>query len=325
VSLIYYGEAEAIFSVSGLKASCKVESKKAPLKVKFPKITINVTSEDINNGTKEVQIPYTLQPAKTKVESMTWRIGNNGEATEFDNDGILKFDIPVGGKNKNFKVFVHIDSDRVLKKDACCVVKFSKDVIKVSSFMLKESSVDLWIGDSVQLTPIVAPEDAVGYTIGWSSSSLKKATVNEDGVVKAVSPGTATITAECLYQGSKSKPTKLKATCTINVKAGDLYYETDSVTKYHNAAPFIIPLTNTGDGVATYTSSNENVATVDSSTGKVTVQGTGETIITASVEDRVTNKKHHYVTTSAWYVLTVKARKSVVNDPNDYGKGDNPF
>ena len=135
-------------------------------------------------------------------------------------------------------------------------------------------------------------------------------------MVKGISPGTATIQANC---------EKLKATCKINVKAGDLYYETDSVTKYHNAAPFIIPLTNTGDGVVTYTSSNENVATVDSSTGKVTVKGTGEAIITASVEDKVTGKKHHYVTTSAYYVLTVKARKSVVNDPNDYGKGDNPF
>ena len=315
VRLIYYGKAEAIFAVNGLKATCPVESQKAPLKVKFPKITIT-------NETEEIQIPYILQPAKTKVERMTWRIGKDGETTEFDDDGILKFVIPEEVKNTSFRVFVHVDSDRDFKKDASFKVNFSKkNGVNVSSFMLKESSVDLWIGDSVQLTPIVTPEDAEGYTINWSVKNGKKyVTVNNDGVVKGLSPGTATIQAKC-----EKLKYKLTATCKINVKAGDLYYETDSVTKYHNAAPFIIPLTNTGDGVVTYTSSNENVATVDSSTGKVTVQGTGEAIITASVEDKVTKKKHHYVTTSAYYVLTVKARKSVVNDPNDYGKGDNPF
>ena len=327
VSLIYYGKAEAAFAVSGLKATCQVESKMAKLKVTFPKtITINVDSG-------AVKIPYTLYPAKTKVDSIEWSIVKQptwGTVAEFDKDGLLKPYPDVLTINNKTSASVTINAtfhtdrgDFTVKKKK---ITLQKNFTEVSDFKLEESSVDLWIGDSVQLTPIVFPENAV-CSITWSVNTKQKdiATVDEDGMVKGLSPGTATITAKCSYINSKGNPKNKTAKCAITVKAGELYYETDSVTKYHNAAPFIIPLTNTGDGVATYTSSNENVATVDSSTGKVEVKGTGETIITASVEDKVTNKKHHYVTTSAFYVLTVKARKSVVNDPNDYGKGDNPF
>ena len=296
----------------------------AKLKVKFPKIIINVDSG-------AVKIPYTLNPAKTIVDSIEWSITKQakwGTVAEINEAGLLTPDSGNMEKPKaNIKVKATFYTDRTPEGLSKTVsVKLQQNLTEVSNFMLKEPSVDLWLGDSVQLTPIVFPEYAV-CSITWSVNKKQEdiATVDEDGMVKGLSPGTATITAICSYQNSSGKPKKKTAKCTITVKAGDLYYKTDSVTKYHNAAPFIIPLTNTGDGVVTYTSSNENVATVDSSTGKVTVKGTGETIITASVEDKVTGKKHHYVTTSAYYVLTVKARKSVVNDPNDYGKGDNPF
>jgi uncharacterized protein YjdB len=325
--LIYYGKAEAAFAVSGLKATCQVESQMAKLKVTFPKtITINVDSG-------AVKIPYTLNPAKTKVESIEWSIVKQpkwGTVAEIY-DGLLAPDPDVLTKNNKTSAIVtvmatfHTDrGDFTVKKKN---ITLQKNFTEVSNFMLKEPSVNLWIGDSVQLTPIVFPEYAT-YTISWSAKNPKNgdiATVDEKGMVKAKSPGNVIIIATCYYINSKGSSKNKTATCKINVKAGELYYETDSVTKYHNAAPFIIPLTNTGDGVVTYTSSNENVATVDSSTGKVTVQGTGNTIITATVPDTMTGKKHHYVTTSAYYVLTVKARKSVVNDPNDYGKGDNPF
>ena len=87
VSLIYYGKAEAAFAVSGLKATCQVESKMAKLKVTFLKtITINVDSG-------AVKIPYTLKPAKTKVERIEWSIVKQptwGTVAEFDKDGLLK-------------------------------------------------------------------------------------------------------------------------------------------------------------------------------------------------------------------------------------------
>ena len=53
----------------------------------------------------------------------------------------------------------------------------------------------------------------------------------------------------------------------------------------YGAEPFITPLFNGGDGDVTYTSDDPSIATVDASTGKVTILKTGTTIIRATVED----------------------------------------
>lgn len=50
--------------------------------------------------------------------------------------------------------------------------------------------------DSMTLTPAISPENATEKMLTWHSSDETVATVSENGVVKALSPGTACITAE---------------------------------------------------------------------------------------------------------------------------------
>ncbi len=69
------------------------------------------------------------------------------------------------------------------------------------------------IGDTAELKAEVEPETATDSSVAWSSSDTKVATVDEDGVVTAVSAGTATITA-----ASVSDPT-VKGTAKITVAA----------------------------------------------------------------------------------------------------------
>ena len=57
-----------------------------------------------------------------------------------------------------------------------------------------EDDQELEIGDTVQLTAVVQPEDATDKSVTWSSDNEAVATVDETGLVTAVSVGTVTIT-----------------------------------------------------------------------------------------------------------------------------------
>ncbi|MBR5477869.1 MAG: leucine-rich repeat protein [Bacteroidaceae bacterium] len=65
----------------------------------------------------------------------------------------------------------------------------------VSGITLSASAVELNVNETYELTATVTPDDAIVKTISWSSSDNAIAVVDENGVVTAVTAGTATITA----------------------------------------------------------------------------------------------------------------------------------
>jgi hypothetical protein len=115
--------------------------------------------------------------------------------------------------------------------------------IPVESISLNESSVNLTIGGNYNLQVTYTPEDAnTGIDITWSTSDETVATI-ADGVVTAVGPGTATITATTANDKA--------ATCTITVSdvtpatppanysdiaAGDFYIVNAATGKYLGGA-----------------------------------------------------------------------------------------
>ena len=82
----------------------------------------------------------------------------------------------------------------------------------VASITLNKTELSLYIGREETLTAKVIPEDAHNTTVNWASSDPKVATVDENGTVKAISRGEATITAEAA-DGSG-----VKAECTVTVR-----------------------------------------------------------------------------------------------------------
>lgn len=80
----------------------------------------------------------------------------------------------------------------------------------VTGVTLDKTEAQLAVGHSFTLQAFLEPEDAdVGLDINWSSSDDSVATVNEEGLVTAVSAGTAEITAET--------EDVLAASCTVTV------------------------------------------------------------------------------------------------------------
>ncbi|MBR0273538.1 MAG: Ig-like domain-containing protein [Bacteroidaceae bacterium] len=187
--------------------------------------------------------------------------------------------------------------------------------VGVTGVTLNTSTLELIAGDTESLTATVAPSDATNKAVTWMSSKESIATVDADGKVTAVGAGTATITVTTT-DGS------FTATCTVTVSkvAGSISYATQTVEKTTSDAAFTNTLTKVGDGAVTYSSDKESVATVNSTTGEVTIKGAGEATITATVADSDT---YTYATTTATYKVTVKA--VVVGALDQYGNGGDPL
>lgn len=89
------------------------------------------------------------------------------------------------------------------------VVKAEK--ILVTKITLDSTKETLKVGDDVALAETVEPSDALDDSVVWSSSNPKVATVDQNGNVTGVAPGTAVITVKAKDGSGKY------ATCTITV------------------------------------------------------------------------------------------------------------
>ena len=164
-------------------------------------------------------------------------------------------------------------------KLAVMTIDFTQTVAP-TGVTVSPTSLELNVGESASLTATVSPSNATDKSVTWSSSAASVATVDSDGKVVAVAPGSAVITATTVNGKT--------ATCNVTVE-GDIMPTGISIS------PSSLTLTvgQTGTLTATITPSNatnktvnwssssSSVATVSSS-GVVTAKAVGTTNITAT-------------------------------------------
>ena len=86
------------------------------------------------------------------------------------------------------------------------------ETVAVTGITLDQTTLSLKEGDQATLTATVAPENATDKTISWKSSDENVATVT-DGVVKALSGGTATITV------TANDGSGVSASCAVTIES----------------------------------------------------------------------------------------------------------
>ena len=162
-----------------------------------------------------------------------------------------------------------------------CTPKESQ-TIPVTSISVNPTSLTLEEGETANISATVSPSNATDKTVAWSSSSTAVATVKE-GVVTAVKEGSATITAKA---GGKT------ATCAVKVQAKFVAVTSVSLDKTSlemtegeeiTLAATVKP-DNATDKTVTWTSSNDDIATVKD--GKVKGIKTGTATITAKAGEK---------------------------------------
>lgn len=153
-------------------------------------------------------------------------------------------------------------------------------VIELEDFAIDQDDFTMARGTSDKLTVTATPEaDLAGKTVTWSSTDNSVVNVDQEGNIEATGVGTATITASC-EEFSDS------VTITVNAPLTGITLNTQetSIKKGDTADLDVIytPEDTTDDKTVTWTSSDDEIATVDEN-GVVTALKDGETTITATV------------------------------------------
>lgn len=154
-------------------------------------------------------------------------------------------------------------------------------------------------------------------TITWSSDNDKVATVDENGTVTGVAAGKANITAT--FAGDNEYKTST-AKYEIKVKGAPALSFPQASYTIEMGDAFAAKLEGLPEDVTPeYTSSNEEVATIDAATGEVKTVGVGTTTITVTSPNT-----DIYEEATASYVLTVNraTSKEVTIDFSGYKNGD---
>ena len=100
-------------------------------------------------------------------------------------------------------------------------LEFKGQAVSVQSVSVSAEHTTMVEGETQQLTATVLPENALNKRVRWTSSSTATATVDQNGVVTALAPGTVTITAQA--QDGTGKLGSIGLTIERNeVKAGSL-------------------------------------------------------------------------------------------------------
>lgn len=179
-----------------------------------------------------------------------------------------------------YKAYVNIDGQSFYGE----VKTFKTDVVKVQSVSLDKTEYTFnTIGNTLTLKATVLPADATDNSVEWSSNKATVATVDQNGTVKAIGNGTATITVKTKDQGKTATCAITVAQWVTSITLSKTYLslpvgdeETISVTS-------ILP-DNANNKSFTWSTSSNYVATVDQN-GKITAKAIGDAVIKATAND----------------------------------------
>ena len=163
---------------------------------------IHVTSVTLDPSTASVKMRHqvtltaTILPANATNKNITVSIDNTGlikkvSQTLSGNKVTIVLEGIPGDKEGTATITVTTDDQ---KKTANSTIKVER--VAVTGVDLKEEAEELEVDEEKTLTYEISPKDATNLKVTWTSSNTSVATVDEKGHVKAVSPGTSTITVK---------------------------------------------------------------------------------------------------------------------------------
>ena len=180
-------------------ASCNKPDEPVEKEVPVAGITLSQTSVELVEG-GSVSISATVTPSNATDKTVTWSSSaadvvsvSEGTITAIK-PGTVVVTAKAGGKS------------------ATCNVTVLKKTVAVESVSLDKTELSLVEGESASLAAAVLPENATDRSVSWKSSDEVIATVDAQGKVSALKPGTATITVTTTDGGKTAQ-------CVVEIKA----------------------------------------------------------------------------------------------------------
>lgn len=217
------------------------------------------------------KLSVTVLPSNASNKAVTWT-SSNTKVVKVDSNGKVT---AVG----DGEATVTVKSKDTGKTDTC------KFIVRtgVSGITTDKSSYSLHENKSVTVGVTVSPADAYNKKVTYESSDNSIFTVTEDGTLKGVKPGEATLTVASVQDPSVKKTVSVRITRAVTgisldntkktLNAGDTFTLNASVTP-----------SDASDRTVIWSSDNSKVASVDAS-GKVTALSRGVATVTAKTKD----------------------------------------
>jgi len=266
VTAVGAGSATITAKAGGKTATCRV-SVLAPI----TSVTLDKETMTLAKGqTGELKVTY--EPVDTTDDtSVVWESSNQSVATV--KDGVVT---AVGAGTATISARINGIADT-------CTVTVTD--VPLKGIAINKDDFELPVGETDTLSVIYNPENTTDEKdVTWVSSNSEVVSVDENGKVTALKIGTATITAKV---GNHSDSVVITVP-EVLIEGITLTAET---TKLEVGGTTQLTLTVTPDKVteevvATYTSSDENILTVDEN-GKVTAVALGKAVVTVNVNGKV--------------------------------------
>lgn len=238
-------------------------------------ITLNKSSLSLYVGKNE-KIGFTISPSNATNKKVIWKSSNSNVAS-VDTDG------NVHGVSVGFTTITAVSADG--NYTISIPVTIINPTTSVTGVTLNKSNITLVVGQTDSVTATVSPNNASNKSLEFSSSNSNIASVDNNGNIKAISQGEATITVTTFDQGKK-------AIATVSVKEPIKVSKVEFSEKLLTLMPdesFKIDVkvspSNATDKTLVWTS-NPAVASVDSN-GNVKAINEGITDINAQSKDSV--------------------------------------
>lgn len=164
------------------------------------------------------------------------------------------------------------------------IILLSGCTVKVEKISIKDVP-SLNVGDSYRIVYTVTPDNASDKAVSFKSSDAKIATIDNKGLIKALTPGSIEITV-ISHQNTKIQA---KITATINQPVESIDCKSDlsvALGKEQSMNATALP-ENASDKSLVYTSSDDKVAKVDEN-GNITGVAKGDAVITVTSVNGVT-------------------------------------
>lgn len=154
--------------------------------------------------------------------------------------------------------------------------------VKSTGVSIDVTSLEMFVGETHQITATISPSNATSQAKAWGSENSKVATVDNEGLVTAVAPGTTNISI-------KTVAFQWEASCKVTVNPVNV----TGVTLNKSHAELLVGKTDTLTATVapanatykdvTWTSSDEKVVKVDN--GVISAVKPGEATVTATTAD----------------------------------------
>ena len=222
-----------------------------------------------NNSTVAVKVGYVTKISK-RGSGLVWKSSNPSIASVDQKGNVM------GIKAGSATVSVTNASG--------VVTRYSVKVTQpVTSVTLNAHKISWNVGKSGHFYPTVGPEEATNTEVTYQSSNEDVATVDENGLLTAVAPGTCTIVCASAENENKYD------TCTVTVKKPVAKVDVKSSVQYMNVGVkktlgTTVTPADADNKKLVWSSTNPSIASV-SSTGVVTAKKAGSCKIIAKAQD----------------------------------------